>query len=708
MLNVIRQWVIKTMMKNNTGVVQTLPKRDLIELNTQITAQRLMQNGVDPEALKNVNQVENAVNAIDNRPRVQEGIRSTKSAKVFDLEGKEIKNPKNIMGGKEINQQTLNEELMKTDNPYSDLVNTPRPKTLAEREAEVLARMEKENKEAAQRIRDRKADEKQFNKDVEEAGGMEEFLNKNPIDDDTGDFATGGRVGLMAGSVPKIFKLLKDPKKVKQAIDNIFPTGDVKYDATMAAESLVELNPKFFGNKLYDDLDSMTQLDIYDAVISPMMSAQAKALRMKKASRPEKTLAAMEKGEGIDMSDPEIAEEFSRFMKETDPEGTKKLKQTLELDTFDPTGRKKNADGGRIGLKSGLSKAFLEFLKKFKVKQSGDDLKDFLSKRQFMKDMVGNTKANERARELTMLKENLDNYRKRYKGYEFPSDEQIRIDLEKRIQPILNKGRKLNSDGGRIGYADGTPSFEDYLKERGMIEKRQNLEQLMKDYQEDMRRKKVMEQKQMVADGGRIGLKAGMTKRAFLKLMGGVGATIGAAKSGIFTGLGKGAGKQVAKEVVEQGVRSAPPPYFFELANKIKMLGKPDKVTYADRVEIHRYRGKNGDEYELIEDLNTGDVRITKDKTGIGSLGDKTFDTIEDRTILEYKKGDADVDPESGTAFKSADEYEEYKVEFDADGTPADATDLDAVVQKEIIEEATGDAPSIKKAGGGIARMLGE
>ena len=35
-------------------------------------------------------------------------------------------------------------------------------------------------------------------------------------------------------------------------------------------------------------------------------------------------------------------------------------------------------------------------------------------------------------------------------------------------------------------------------------------------------------------------------------------------------------------------------------------------------------------------------------------------------------------------------------------------TELDAVVQKEIIEEATGDAPSIKKAGGGIARMLGE
>jgi len=210
--------------------------------------------------------------------------------------------------------------------------------------------------------------------------------------------------------------------------------------------------------------------------------------------------------------------------------------------------------------------------------------------------------------------------------------------------------------------------------------------------------------KKRFAEGGRIGLKAGMTKRAFLKLMGGVGATIGAAKSGILSGLGKGAGKEVAKEVAQQTTSSMPPPYFFELANKIKTFGKPDKVTYADRVEIHRYRGKNGDEYELIEDLNTGDMKIQKDKTGVGTYGDKSFDTIEDRTEMVFKKGQAD----ETTKGKPADEYEEYKVEFDSDGTAADASELDAAVQKEIIEEATGNAPSIKKAGGGIARMLGE
>ena len=54
MLTAVRNWVIRTMMKSKgqTGVVQTIPRRDIIEINTQVTAQKLMQAGVDPEALK--------------------------------------------------------------------------------------------------------------------------------------------------------------------------------------------------------------------------------------------------------------------------------------------------------------------------------------------------------------------------------------------------------------------------------------------------------------------------------------------------------------------------------------------------------------------------------------------------------------------------------------------------------------------------------
>jgi hypothetical protein len=67
-----------------------------------MTAERLMRNGIDPNSLKNANQVENAINQIEAPRNVQQGIKSTKSAKVFDLEGKEIDPKKGIMGGKAV------------------------------------------------------------------------------------------------------------------------------------------------------------------------------------------------------------------------------------------------------------------------------------------------------------------------------------------------------------------------------------------------------------------------------------------------------------------------------------------------------------------------------------------------------------------------------------------------------------------------------
>jgi hypothetical protein len=114
------------MMKDQTGIVQTMPKKDLVDFNVAMTAERLMRNGVDPNSLKNANQVENALNMIDNRPKVEKGITSTKSAKIMDLEGKEIDPRSKIMGGKQ-----------------------------AETEAEIAERLSRENKEGIARIKNR-------------------------------------------------------------------------------------------------------------------------------------------------------------------------------------------------------------------------------------------------------------------------------------------------------------------------------------------------------------------------------------------------------------------------------------------------------------------------------------------------------------------------------------------------------------------------
>ena len=103
------------------------------------------------------------------------------------------------------------------------------------------------------------------------------------------------------------------------------------------------------------------------------------------------------------------------------------------------------ATGGRVSRSGGGIMKLLKLLK-FKPKKL-ETVKDFISKRQFLKSMVGNTEKNKKARELKMLKEAVDKAREKG-GFKFPSNEQIKIDLEKKIQPILNKGRKLNATGG--------------------------------------------------------------------------------------------------------------------------------------------------------------------------------------------------------------------------------------------------------------------
>ena len=214
--------------------------------------------------------------------------------------------------------------------------------------------------------------------------------------------------------------------------------------------------------------------------------------------------------------------------------------------------------------------------------------------------------------------------------------------------------------------------------------------------------KGIMGGREIKAMGGRIGYKDGPDqpgRRKFMKIMGGL-ATIP------FIGkFFKGA--EVAAPVAKKAAEAAgqAPSYFFDLVAKIKLLGTQRRTpSYRDRVNEYQYTGKDGNEYLLTEELDTGDIMIQKDKLGGRNYGDESYEVIEDRTEMVLRKGQAD-ETTKGTP---ADDYEEYKVEFDQDGTVADATEIDELSKKEIIKEVTGDAPSIKKAGGGIARMLGE
>ena len=164
---------------------------------------------------------------------------------------------------------------------------------------------------------------------------------------------SGGRAGyVLGGKVGMgILKLLKDKKKLKAAYDDIFPTDDYKYDAEMVAESLVENNPKVFRNRLYEDLTDRERMAVYGAALDEASANFAKALKFKRSMK------SMEETGTINISDDAVAEEFTNFMKETDPEGHAKIQkvvedanQQLELKRFKTKGRKPNADGGLIDI----------------------------------------------------------------------------------------------------------------------------------------------------------------------------------------------------------------------------------------------------------------------------------------------------------------------------------------------------------------------
>ena len=192
-MKAVVQWVLRTMMKDQTGIVQTMPKKKLVDFNVAMTAERLMRNGIDPNSLKNANQVENALNMIENRPKVQEGITATKSAKIMDLEGKEIDPRSKIMGGK-----------------------------YAETEAEIKARLEKENKEAAERLKQKKLDD--YEDDLPMAqGGIARLGFKDGMTRRTFLKLLGGMAAVPI--VGKFFKLAKVGQKVKQV--PVIKTDDV-------------------------------------------------------------------------------------------------------------------------------------------------------------------------------------------------------------------------------------------------------------------------------------------------------------------------------------------------------------------------------------------------------------------------------------------------------------------------------------------------
>jgi hypothetical protein len=209
---------------------------------------------------------------------------------------------------------------------------------------------------------------------------------------------------------------------------------------------------------------------------------------------------------------------------------------------------------------------------------------------------------------------------------------------------------------------------------------------------EDIKRK-------LNAEGGRIGFAAGgidKVRRAFLKLLGaGAGATA-ATKTGLF-GLLKGKQEaKIATKAAEQVVkRNEPPAYVFDLVEIIRAKGK-DITKSAQTIEretVKTYKGV--DLYETPDGFRIraegksaqeGGKEIDLMYSQMDEIKDEGLETQKSFTVTDYEE--ATVRPDAEGKMKDVDFYVDE----------ADHKELQKIVDKE----------KNKFKSGGLAYMLGE
>ena len=270
------------------------------------------------------------------------------------------------------------------------------------------------------------------------------------------------------------------------------------------------------------------------------------------------------------------------------------------------------------------------------------------------------------------------------------------------VGSLAPKGRGLLSLAGRIaanpfgkaaraftpvGLATiGAGALYDVYKEYERREALTDEERLEEDIERDRAADEMMIG---AAEGGRIGFADGPdekglkspSRRSFLKTTGKLAGIAALLPFGIGKGI-KMAEK--AAPVVNEGFKLGMDKLMI-LVDKIKLLGKrADNLATKEREQVTLYQGKDGSTYELSEDLSTGDIRVVRDVEGGATVGDESFDTIQDRSEFMITRGQAD---ETTKGRKPPDEYEEGKAVFDQDGTIADIDDVEEATIKAIEDE---------------------
>jgi hypothetical protein len=644
-LKAVYQWVLRTMMKSKgeTGIVQTMPKKDLVELNTQITAQRLMQNGIDPTAFKNADQVENVIKRLESRPTTEE-VASTSEAKVFNIKGDELDPNKPIIGGTQPGKKIDTDTFIR----------------LAERNPELVK----------QRIADKKI------KKDEDSSAIEAMI-KARLDKDNKE---------------GIARIRKKQKMVDDAIDNMSPSlsGDTRTDAELVAEDLAERM-----GLVYDDLPTKQRLDLYDQAYTGLSKQRYKGMKKPKDADDQESSYDDGPADFDPDADNETFAQGGRagfFLGSANPRGLGLLRKILNY--MSKTGKEQDKF-------KGADLSGLDMLRLSNPKRFNRLLEDVRGKVNIKEGIMGTDTVRamqqaERKKRKDLAEKSLD-VAKAIKA----DDDKIKTRLAKeaettiipQVKKQLMEGMGMSEEAAEKAARDMAEAAQNMrplnappeITEEGILQ----LENVLKNLETAGKKKRDLN-----ADGGRIGFKDGMTRRTFLKIFGGlVSLPI--------------VGKVLAPLKLTRGVSKVPiiktdnvpgkPEWFDQLVNKVIIEGDDvtKKFATGERQSIHQKTLDDGSVVRVTEDVDDGAVRVEYESEQ---------NVFGDPVQLEYKKPLPDEGaPDPKAEFTTAESGpvgraygpDDYEIEVDEVGGTS-IRDLDSDVSK-LKEYATGKGPTMKE-----------
>lgn len=506
---------------------------------------------------------------------------------------------------------------------------------------------------------------------------------------------------------------IKMQKMIDDAIDDASPgfaDGDTKYDAELVAENLAERM-----GLVYDDLPTKQRLDLYDQAYTGLSKQRFKNQKTPKGDDPEEKADGGRIGlkGGLTPSDYLKVKDMLNHYHDYRKGGGKKLSKAAFARAFF---RENNADGGRIGyfmgsqLPKGLAtlRQMLQYMgkKSDRVKNPSDVLKMVNPKSLnavledprlqgkvnvkegiLASDMVKGFQSKMGEDRVQLVKDMLS-AAKNIKGAD-TSQSRLKNEM---IEDMMKKGidrqmaEEMATTMSRLAE-DMTGKFKDTpkLTDEGILE----LENVLKNMETGNKPKRDLN-----ADGGRIGLKDGMNRRTFLKLLGGL------ASIPII-------GKIVKPLKTVKGVKNVPiiktdnvpgkPEWFDSLVNKVIIEGDDvtKKLATKDREIVHVKKIDDNNEVTVYQDLETDSIRVEYNSPDnmFGEPVDLDFrKTLPDEGA---PKGSTEFEvTESGIVGKRTGP-DDFDLEVEGVGGSS-ISDISSDVSK-LKEYATGQKPTMKE-----------